>query len=274
MDVPLFIAGFAGKIRSYSVTALLLAGTIIAGCAESDIGINNAGAEYSVVRIIDGDTVELRGGSFVRYLGIDTPEVREKLEQGWRYSPEAYSLNAKEYNRKLIGNKKIKLEFDVRKKDKYGRLLAYVYVDGKMLNEELLRQGYAMLKIYPPNVKHTKLLVAAQKDAMLNKRGIWTGCRVIPADNAYKHVNEIHTVTGRVQDVEVSWNNVFLDFGREAGFKGIIYVNNLVVFEKEGVFSPEYYKGKYVRITGKISDKYGPGIIAYHPFQIEVIEDK
>ena len=87
---------------------------------------------YLVTKVIDGDTVELSSGEKLRYIGIDTPEKKEPF----------YS-EAKNYNRRLLEGKKIKIELDVQENDKYGRLLGYVYVDGIFVNAEMLKAGLA-----------------------------------------------------------------------------------------------------------------------------------
>ncbi|MBU0683982.1 MAG: thermonuclease family protein [Candidatus Omnitrophota bacterium] len=147
------------------ITFLYAAGCVTAS-SESQI--------YFVKRIIDGDTIELTNRKLVRYIGIDTPEIRRRSGYGvWRYEPEAYSLDAKKLNSTLVAGKKVQLEFDVQKYDKYDRWLAYVYVGDKMINEELLRQGYAKVLTIPPNTKYRERLKKAEESAKENKQGLW-----------------------------------------------------------------------------------------------------
>jgi len=124
--------------------------------------------DYVVKKVIDGDTVQLDTGETVRYLGIDAPEVFTK-EGG----AEFYAREATRYNKKLVFMKKVRLEFDVEKKDQYGRLLAYVFVKDVFVNAELVRQGYAKAYIKPPNIKHKDILLANQKKAMDEEKGLW-----------------------------------------------------------------------------------------------------
>ncbi|MCM8794841.1 MAG: thermonuclease family protein [Candidatus Omnitrophica bacterium] len=122
-----------------------------------------------VERVIDGDTAVLTGGERVRYIGIDTPELHHPKKP-----VEYYAREAKEFNRQLVEGKKVRLEFDVDRRDKYKRLLAYVFLeDGTFVNAELLRQGYAQLLTVPPNVKYTDLFVQCQKEAREANRGLW-----------------------------------------------------------------------------------------------------
>lgn len=139
----------------------------VLGCAQAPPGT------VVIRRVVDGDTVELRDGRRVRYLGIDTPEVRRRAGERWVYDPEPFGEAAMQANRDLVGGQRVRLEFDQRLKDKYGRLLAYVYVDEVMVNEELLRQGLAEVLIIQPNVRHTDRLISAEQDAKDARRGLW-----------------------------------------------------------------------------------------------------
>ncbi len=124
--------------------------------------------DYVVTKIIDGDTVQLDSGEIVRYLGIDTPEIATK-DSG----PEFYAREAARYNKKLVFMKKVRLEFDVEKKDQYSRLLAYVFVKDVFVNAELVKHGYAKAMVKPPNLKYKDTLVNYQKKAMDEERGLW-----------------------------------------------------------------------------------------------------
>lgn len=120
-------------------------------------------------RAVDGDTVVLSTGQRVRYIGVDTPELHHPQKP-----IEAYAREAKEFNRKLVEGKTVRLEFDVERYDKYRRLLAYIYLpDGTFVNAELVRQGYAHTLTIPPNVKYADLFVKCQQEARENNRGLW-----------------------------------------------------------------------------------------------------
>ena len=151
--------------------ALFLVVLLLSGCLDQD---NKTSGKYFVKKVIDGDTVELADGSRVRYIGIDTPEVRKHRGDGWVYDPEPYAENAKKYNEMLILGQRVKLEFDKEERDKYGRLLAYVFTkDSKMVNKELLEQGYAKVLVIPPNVKYADVFKKTQERAKEARRGIW-----------------------------------------------------------------------------------------------------
>ena len=123
----------------------------------------------TVSRVIDGDTIELDTGEKVRYIGIDTPETLHPSEP-----VEYYGREASEFNKKLVEGKWVRLEFDVQRKDIYGRTLAYVYLsDGTFVNAELLKQGYAKVSTYPPNVEHVEEFLELEREARENARGLW-----------------------------------------------------------------------------------------------------
>lgn len=128
-----------------------------------------------VRRVIDGDTIELTDGRLVRYLGIDTPEVRRKVGEEWVVDPEPLAHTATEANRELVEGKAVRLEYDVQTHDRYGRTLAYVYVGNRMVNEALLEAGYAQAMTIPPNVRYAQRFRAAAKAARSARRGLWSG---------------------------------------------------------------------------------------------------
>lgn len=135
-----------------------------------------------VKRVIDGDTLQLENGQRVRLIGIDTPEIHlsDKLYKDIQRTKKdiltirQLGMKAYEFTRNLVENKRVRLEFDVEKYDKYGRLLAYVYLkDGTFVNAEILRQGYATLMTVPPNVKYSEFFLRLYQEARQNQRGLW-----------------------------------------------------------------------------------------------------
>ncbi|MFC1576599.1 thermonuclease family protein, partial [Candidatus Omnitrophota bacterium] len=124
----------------------------------------------------------LANGERVRLVGIDTPESRynEKLARDARRSGKderaivAMGQKATRITQSLCGGKRVRLEFDIEKRDRYGRLLAYVYLpDGRMLNAELLREGYAQVYTFQPNVKYVDMFLSLQSQAQQNNQGLW-----------------------------------------------------------------------------------------------------
>ena len=123
---------------------------------------------YLVARIIDGDTIELSNGEKVRYIGIDTPELHHPQKEVECYAREAYEANCR-----MVEGKKVRLELDVEERDRYGRILAYVYVDDLMVNEWLVANGYARVATFPPNVKYAERFLQLEREARQAKIGLW-----------------------------------------------------------------------------------------------------
>ena len=126
------------------------------------IEIQNNIQEAIVEKVIDGDTIVIDGGIQVRYIGVDTPEIGEY-----------YSQEATDKNKQLVEGKKIKIERDVLYKDKYQRILGYIIVDNIMVNEELLKNGFADILFIQPDVKYKNRLINAYNYAKDNKLGLW-----------------------------------------------------------------------------------------------------
>lgn len=128
--------------------------------------------ECDLIRIVDGDTLEVTYNSKkekVRLIGINTPESVHPDET----KNTEFGKMSSDFTKSQLDGKKIQLEFDVEERDKYGRLLAYVYVDGKMFNKTLLEKGYAQIATYPPNVKYVEDFKALQSVARENNKGLW-----------------------------------------------------------------------------------------------------
>jgi len=135
-----------------------------------------------VKRAIDGDTLQLEDGERVRLIGIDTPEMHEsdklyrdsqRTKQDIRTIKEL-GRRAYAFTKNLVEGKRVSLEFDMEKHDKYGRLLAYVYLkDGTFVNADIVKQGYASLMTFPPNVKYADLFLKLYREAGENRRGLW-----------------------------------------------------------------------------------------------------
>lgn len=132
----------------------------------SDQSIVSAPKEgaYQVARVLDGDTIELSSGEKVRYLGIDAPERHER-----------WGEKALEYNKQLVEGKTVRIELDRITRDSYGRILAYVWVGSTLVNEVLVREGYA--RYYSPKgepvPKHRDRIIKAEREAKEDHRGIW-----------------------------------------------------------------------------------------------------
>lgn len=129
-----------------------------------------------VVRVIDGDTIELGGGEKMRYIGIDAPETVDP-----RRPMQCFGSAATARNRELVEGKLVRISKDVSDRDQYGRLLRYVYVYDQQGNEVLVnfvlvQEGFAHASAHPPDVKLQSLLEQAQENARTQKVGLWKQC--------------------------------------------------------------------------------------------------
>ena len=124
---------------------------------------------HSVKRVVDGDTIELESGEKVRYIGVNAPESVKPN------SPmECFGHEASTYNKTLVEGKRVRLEKDVSERDKYGRLLRFVYLeDGTLVNDQLVREGYAFVSTFPPDVGKADQFKQAQAEARAAHRGLW-----------------------------------------------------------------------------------------------------
>lgn len=153
----------------WSVCGIVMAALAISACGGGRCGPASA----EVARVIDGDTIELSDGKRVRYLLVDAPENTSGHVDC--YGPEAAA-----YNRMLVEGQRIKLAYDVECTDNYGRLLAWVEVNGVSVNARLIEQGYACVLYIPPNGESRRAeFMNLQAEARAAGRGMWGVCEVI-----------------------------------------------------------------------------------------------
>jgi|LSQX01.1.fsa_nt_gb micrococcal nuclease len=153
--------------RAIYLVVCLLISFLAIGCAISQDDANTV----RVIRVVDGDTVEVNiqgTKEKVRLIGVDTPETVHPT-----IGEEPYGIEASDFTKEKLTDQTVELEFDVEERDRYGRLLAYVWLDGEMFNEVLLSDGYAQIATYPPNVRYVERFQTAQQEAREAERGLW-----------------------------------------------------------------------------------------------------
>ena len=124
---------------------------------------------YYVKWVNDGDTIVLADGRHIRYIGINAPEIAHENKKA-----EFFGYAAKKYNKTLVSSKMVRLEFDKETHDRYGRTLAYVFLDnGVFVNKVMIEKGYAYCLPRRPNNKYDRVFLQSQRNAMSAKRGIW-----------------------------------------------------------------------------------------------------
>ncbi len=132
--------------------------------------VQEPGALVRVARAVDGDTLILDDRTKVRLIGVDTPET---VKPDWpveRFGPEAHDFTSGH-----VAGRQVRLEFDKERHDKYGRVLAYVYLKDWFLNEELIRAGLGRaITNHPYSETMKRRFRSAQREAQQSKRGIWS----------------------------------------------------------------------------------------------------
>lgn len=155
-------------------TIILFLLTTTLSCNEANGHKKDKSNYYLVTKVVDGDTFWANNGAEkdikVRLIGIDAPESRKTGRKEIGY----FGKEAKGYLTALLSGKSVKLVSDVDSLDRYGRTLAYVYLqDGTFINAELVKNGYATIMTIPPNVKYSDLFLKLQTEAREKKQGLW-----------------------------------------------------------------------------------------------------
>jgi micrococcal nuclease len=135
---------------------------------------SKARVEATVLRVVDGDTIEVSldgEEEDVRYIGVDTPEsVKPDTPV------QCYAKRASHFNESLVAGRRVELVLDAERRDVYGRLLAYVYVGKRFVNAALVRRGYARTLTIPPNDRYAGLFDRLERAAGDAGRGLWGAC--------------------------------------------------------------------------------------------------
>jgi endonuclease YncB( thermonuclease family) len=166
-------------------------------------GYSSAQTRYKVKWVNDGDTIVLANGWRVRYIGIDAPEIDYENQKA-----QPYGYQARSFNKKQVLSRKITLEFDRERHDRYGRLLAYIFLaDGSFLNERMLERGLAYYLYRKPNVKYDKRLLRAQQKAMKAQMGLWHNWKEIQRRYIGNRNSRRFHLTSCPQAKAIRWKN-------------------------------------------------------------------
>jgi len=159
--------------RSRVVVVAILAAASLGGWRLGQAH-RTATAAWTVVDVVDGDTIAVARGDAtdtVRLLGVDTPETHHPTKPVECFGPEATAFTDSH-----LRGRAVELEGDIEGRDRYGRRLAYVIVDGERFNDELLRRGYARLLVIEPNHAHARAMLRDELEAKTAGRGLWREC--------------------------------------------------------------------------------------------------
>jgi len=182
---------------SILIASALLFGPAFAGQAEagtfSQIGTSRW---VTVSKTYDGDTFKTASGEKVRLLGINTPEMARDDKRGQPLAEQA-TLQLK----RLTQGKMVRLAFDSERKDRYGRVLAHVYLrDGTWVNSKMIELGLAHSYVFAPNFKHSSTLLESERTAREKKLGIWGTSRfklLSASDVNEKYIGQFRVVSGK-----------------------------------------------------------------------------
>jgi micrococcal nuclease len=157
-------------VRRALASALLL----LSACSQAAPSSGTGPDEGVVTRVVVGDTVEVEfdGREFdVRLIGIDTPETVKPGAPVECFGPEASA-----YTKDRLEGRTVRLEFDVERFDPFDRTLAYEWLGEELFNETLVREGYALVTTFPPNVRYVEHFRDAQRLARDQGLGLWSAC--------------------------------------------------------------------------------------------------
>jgi micrococcal nuclease len=165
-------------MRRIALLALLLAAVAFLVARGRDERRPTAFGRAQVLRVVDGDTIRVRldgRTERLRYIGVDTPE---SVKPG--AAVQCFAKRAAAANAALVAGRSVRLVGDVEQRDRYGRLLAYVYrePDGAFVNARLVRDGYARTLTIAPNVAHARQLSQLARAARESGRGLWAACGI------------------------------------------------------------------------------------------------
>ncbi|MES0371473.1 MAG: thermonuclease family protein [Mariprofundaceae bacterium] len=218
----------------------------------------------TVSKVYDGDTFKTRSGEKVRLLGINTPEIAHGGKPG-----QPFGKIAKHELKSLIQGKLVRLQFDREKRDKYGRLLAHIYLrDGTWINAHMIERGLAHSYTFAPNFRHSSELLKKERTARNSKPGIWNNPRfkLLKASRAgEKHIGQFRVVSGKIVSIEK----------KKWGFKlGKLSITVPKAHRKWFKTPPELKLNTLVTVHGKIRiSSRGKLYLALHsPYDLEIMK--
>lgn len=256
------------------VCAILLLLWIVGAPGAAGREVLEPGGEGRVASVVDGDTVVLADGRQVRLVGIQAPKLplgRPEF-RAWPLAEEA-----KQFLVALVLGERVRLFYGGQPVDRYGRQLAHLYLDdGRWVQGEILRQGMARVYSFPDNRALVAEMLALEREARRNRRGIWDHPYYAIRDHAEtrRHIDSFQLVEGRVMRVGRGRRNLYLNFGANwrRDFTIAIGPRARRLFDDAGM-DPVALEGRSVRVRGWLKWRNGPMIEVSHPEQIEPLSD-
>jgi micrococcal nuclease len=222
---------------------------------------------YVVEKVIDGDTIVVRGGGKVRLLGINAPEIAHRDQRAQPLGDEARQRLSG-----LLDAKRVYLEFDAQRRDRYERLLAHVTLeDGLNINELLLREGLARALFLQPNMRYLQRYYDAEGTAMAGRRGIWSRpeFQIYPSTSAKRCVKRFCRLRGKVLKVKRGRSYTILQLSGKV--QASIKNGYLPQFLAAGV-DINRVEGTTVIVRGWLGERKGQySLQLQHPLQVDSI---
>jgi micrococcal nuclease len=235
----------------------------------------------AVSQIVDGDTLRLKDGRLVRFIGINTPELARKGKPA-----EPLARKARQMLESLLeefsqdGDTMVGMRFGVERKDRYGRTLAHVYLaNGASVEAQMLSTGMAAQIVVPPNIWNRDCYHAAEQDARQAIKGVWNSFyRPIPVADIPRQSRGFRIIGGKVVRVGESKRSIWLNFARRPGEghrEGVavrISRKDLSYFNS---WDPRNLKGKQVVVRGWVYP-YKKQLVMQlrHPLALEIKSDE
>jgi len=223
--------------------------------------------EGIVTAVYDGDTIKVRFNNgnteVVRLIGINSPELKD-----FREKVRFMALMAKRFSYYILYGQKVKLSYDWEKRDKYGRLLAYVFYDSKLFNEVILSQGFAYVFLkYPFREDYRQRFDTAYRKARKVEAGLWKKQPypvIVPAQ-CKNHLGDLMSVRFFCADIQEKGKLIFLS-ALEQDFSAIIYIR-----DKHRFADIRNLKGREITVTGFVEEYRGSlQMVLFLPIQVEI----
>lgn len=220
---------------------------------------------YEVNKVIDGDTIRVKNGGKVRLLGINAPEIEHRDRPAEPLGAEAHQRLSQ-----LLQGRRVHLEFDQQRRDRFDRLLAHITTeDGIKVNELLLQEGLARTLFLQPNMRHLQRYYAAEAEAQGRGLGIWAlpEFQLTASHKAEECIKRFCRLQGRVKRVERRRYTTTLHL--QGRLRVAIKNSLLPQFNRAGIY-PHKLSGKHISVRGWVGRRDGaPYLRLQHPLQIK-----
>ncbi len=248
-----------GKNRKWEILFILffLVSLTVSLSAQAEEGV--------VTAVYDGDTIKVRfdkgNSEVVRLIGINSPELTDSREK-----VRFIAFMAKRFSYSILYGQKVKLSYDWEKRDKFGRLLAYVFYNSKLFNEFILSRGFAYVFLkYPFREDYRQRFVTAYRNARKAEAGLWKKqpYPVIVPEKCKNHIGDLMRVRFFCADIQQKGKLIFLG-ALEQGFSAIINIR-----DKHHFSDIQNLKGRVITVTGFVEEYRGSlQVVLFMPSQI------